>query len=60
MNMLNIAMLLLLSTTVRSGNMVYTGEMPWIETNQDEQRGNFAVAFQTRQWSMTEFCERYA
>ena len=40
--------------------MVYTGEMPWIETNQDEQRGNFAVAFQTRQWSMTEFCERYA
>jgi putative transposase len=33
--------------------------MPWMETNVLEERYRFVCDFESRQWSMTELCERY-
>ncbi len=30
-----------------------------METNKEDQRGNFVMEFLSGQWSMTELCERY-
>lgn len=39
--------------------MVYTKEMPWMETNVLEQRQQFLAAWQSGQWSMTELCAHF-
>ena len=33
--------------------------MPWMETNATEQRTAFVNDWKSRQWTMTELCERY-
>jgi integrase len=43
----------------KSGSIVYTGEMPWMETNAMDQRRRFVLDYESGQWSMSELCERY-
>jgi transposase InsO family protein len=39
--------------------MVYTKEMPWMETDACQQRQRFIAALQSGLWSMTELCLRF-
>jgi putative transposase len=43
----------------KSGHIVYTREMPWMETNAIEQRLGFVHDCESGQWTMAELCERY-
>jgi len=39
--------------------MVYTRELPWMETDPLAQRQQFIAAVASTQWTMTELCERF-
>jgi len=39
--------------------IVYTKEMPWMETQVLAERVRFVRAYESGQWSMSELCERY-
>jgi hypothetical protein len=43
----------------KSGRIVYTKEMPWMETTVSDERARFVRDFESGHWSMTELCERY-
>jgi hypothetical protein len=51
--------LLISSDLVRSGHIVYTRRMPWMETNGWTSGGSLSRTSQSGHWSMTELCERY-
>ena len=39
--------------------IVYTKEMPWMETHMSDERARFVRNFESGHWSITELCERY-
>src|SRR5688500_13505967 len=43
----------------KSGDIVYTQRMPWMETDRIAQRRDFVTAMATGRWSITELCARY-
>src|SRR5207245_6969685 len=44
----------------KSGNIVYTRRMPWMETNVLDERVKFVADYESGHWSMTELCTRYS